>query len=406
TAPATKATPPFDSIDSADLTLRTSDCVDFQVHKAILAMVSPVFADMLALAQPPAGADARPVVDVSEDSGTLDALLRLCYPVAKPAPRGVHEVVPALAAAVKYDMAWPESVLREQLAQLAAQSPLQSWAIASRRGYEDVARIAAVALLRLTYTLTRPDLRKLVEKSGVSVPVFLEGVSAGDYFRLDKYLGSRSRDVSFLSPGPDVTPAEEPPQVSAPHAFTTDIPFPDVVCEAADGTQFLAHRAILSLHSPLLKACLSPAPRNVNPVLPPVAPSESLPEVRSKLTFDMESQTLSAILTIAYGGEDGIPADLTLLTATISACDKYKMASARSTAERLWRASATASPLSAYFVALHQESVPQAQAAAELVLRAPLKGRYVPLMEDAPSLAYHRLVTYFSKYTDVVKERL
>ena len=80
------AATPFDHL-LADVILRSSDNVDFRVFKLFLSLASPVFETMFGLPQPPEGAnpdegtdDGLPVVPVSEDSKTLDALLRFCYP--------------------------------------------------------------------------------------------------------------------------------------------------------------------------------------------------------------------------------------------------------------------------------------------------------------------------------------
>ncbi|OJT03115.1 hypothetical protein TRAPUB_6303 [Trametes pubescens] len=47
-----KASAPFDR-DDADLILRSSDNIDFHVHRIILTLASPVFAGMFTTPQPP-----------------------------------------------------------------------------------------------------------------------------------------------------------------------------------------------------------------------------------------------------------------------------------------------------------------------------------------------------------------
>ena len=80
------AASPFDH-PQADIILRSSDNIDFRVFKLFLSLASPVFETMFSLPQPSEGAnpneeikDGLPVVSVSEDSKTLEALLRFCYP--------------------------------------------------------------------------------------------------------------------------------------------------------------------------------------------------------------------------------------------------------------------------------------------------------------------------------------
>lgn len=99
---------PFTAPD-ADLILRSSapGPVEFRVHKCILAAASPFFAHMFELPQPRESctdAGGAPVVDVSEDAATLEALLRCVYPVARPAIAGFEALTAALEAAAKYDV--------------------------------------------------------------------------------------------------------------------------------------------------------------------------------------------------------------------------------------------------------------------------------------------------------------
>ncbi|THH14640.1 hypothetical protein EW146_g5718 [Bondarzewia mesenterica] len=77
--------PPFDDAD-ADVILRSSDHTDFRVYQIILVKASPFFRDMFSLPQPNAESpdserDGVPVIHVEEETTTLAALLRLCYPV-------------------------------------------------------------------------------------------------------------------------------------------------------------------------------------------------------------------------------------------------------------------------------------------------------------------------------------
>ncbi|EIN03879.1 hypothetical protein PUNSTDRAFT_19366, partial [Punctularia strigosozonata HHB-11173 SS5] len=100
---------PFDDVN-ADVILRSSDNVDFRVHKLILSLSSPFFRDMFTLPQAPL-ADAkddptdRPVVHMMEDHVTLDDILRLCYPLTSlTSIKNFDRVYSALSAGMKYDM--------------------------------------------------------------------------------------------------------------------------------------------------------------------------------------------------------------------------------------------------------------------------------------------------------------
>ena len=115
--------PPFDN-PAADIILRSSDGVNFHVHSIILAEASPVFADMLSIPQPAntmsrikskGVSEGKPIVNLSEESQTLDRLLRLCYPVRDPVLDTLSDVYPVLSAAMKYEMDAATALMREDL---------------------------------------------------------------------------------------------------------------------------------------------------------------------------------------------------------------------------------------------------------------------------------------------------
>ena len=82
---STYAAAPFDHA-KADIILRSSDNIDFRVFKLFLSLASPFFETLFDIPQPDEEngdqeiKDGLVVVPVTEDSKTLDALLRFCYP--------------------------------------------------------------------------------------------------------------------------------------------------------------------------------------------------------------------------------------------------------------------------------------------------------------------------------------
>jgi hypothetical protein len=95
------------NVPDASIIVRSSDQVDFRVHKSVLAMSSPFFEDLLSLPQPPDDelVDGLPVVQLSEGAGLLNCLVALLYPIRPPIKPGSYEKVFALLAACqKYDM--------------------------------------------------------------------------------------------------------------------------------------------------------------------------------------------------------------------------------------------------------------------------------------------------------------
>ena len=110
TTPPTAFRPPFDDAD-ADITLRSSDQVDFHVYKVILSKASPFFKDMFSLPQP-VGADnthnSHTVIDLLETSNTVATFLTAIYPILEPKMDGepsLSDHLAAIEAAKKYDMA-------------------------------------------------------------------------------------------------------------------------------------------------------------------------------------------------------------------------------------------------------------------------------------------------------------
>ncbi|KIJ65516.1 hypothetical protein HYDPIDRAFT_130726 [Hydnomerulius pinastri MD-312] len=75
------AASPFDHA-KADIILRSSDNIDFRIFKLFLSLASPFFESLFDIPQPIEESeeqeikDGLPIIPVSEDSKTLDALLR------------------------------------------------------------------------------------------------------------------------------------------------------------------------------------------------------------------------------------------------------------------------------------------------------------------------------------------
>ena len=92
--PTTPPLEPFRVLD-ANLVIRSSDLVDFRVHKGVLAMVSPLFKDTFSLPQPNDSevVDGLPMIRISEDSELLSCLVSILYPVPTVVPSSYEKVV-------------------------------------------------------------------------------------------------------------------------------------------------------------------------------------------------------------------------------------------------------------------------------------------------------------------------
>ena len=157
---STYAAAPFDHA-KADIILRSSDNIDFRVFKLFLSLASPFFETLFDIPQPAEEVgdqevkDGLAVVCVTEDSKTLDALLRFCYPCTladDPKMEVLQDAVDILEAARKYSLDVIETKARRAIANpkiLEAES-LRCFAIAYR------GRLREETLLAAKYTLSQP----------------------------------------------------------------------------------------------------------------------------------------------------------------------------------------------------------------------------------------------------------
>jgi hypothetical protein len=154
-----EAKAPFNNA-KADIILCSSDNVYFRVFRCMLAFTSPFFEAMFDLPQPRRNHsndeifDGLDVIQVSENSRTLDMLLRFCYPAAvkDPGLEGMNDVEEVLEAAMKYGMEDVEERVRKAMVvpSLLESNPVHMLAIACRFGLVQEAKAAARYSLRHT----------------------------------------------------------------------------------------------------------------------------------------------------------------------------------------------------------------------------------------------------------------
>ncbi|KAJ7208271.1 hypothetical protein GGX14DRAFT_365547 [Mycena pura] len=179
-------THPFSETAGADAILRSSDGVDFYVHRVILSLVSPVFETMFGLPQPESS-PAIPVIDMQESSAALDLALRFFYPAAQPNVATLEKLQEVLEVVMKYDMQCVVPMVKQHLEKYQSSRPLAVYAIAFRHRWKDVAAAAAKESLKY-------PLRSL----NTEAPAELEGVTAIGYHELLHY-HSRCADAARLT---------------------------------------------------------------------------------------------------------------------------------------------------------------------------------------------------------------
>lgn len=166
---------PFDVAD-AEVSIVTSDDVEFRVSKDIIQLSSSVFSSQLT-ALPPS---APKVISVSEPSRTLSVLLEICYPTPNPDVTNLHDIVDALTAADKYEMLGASQVLRSALTALKdvpSEDPVLLYFIACRFGMRELAVTAARRTLR----------SEIMQLSTPVSDLDALGVSGGCFYRLLDY---------------------------------------------------------------------------------------------------------------------------------------------------------------------------------------------------------------------------
>ncbi|KAH9066069.1 hypothetical protein EDB83DRAFT_2291529 [Lactarius deliciosus] len=104
-------------VPDANIIIRSSDKVNFRVHKSLLSMSSPFFSDLLSLPQPPDDelVDGLPVIQLSEDADLLNSLVSLLYPISPYIPGSCEHAFALLAACQKYDMISIQSYIRAEI---------------------------------------------------------------------------------------------------------------------------------------------------------------------------------------------------------------------------------------------------------------------------------------------------
>ncbi|TCD63993.1 hypothetical protein EIP91_004695 [Steccherinum ochraceum] len=138
-----------------DVVLSASDGMSFKVHAVVLKTTSGWFNTLLTLPQAP-DAFANPIrplesLHVSEESSVLLALLQIICGLAVPDIPTIDLAEAILAAAEKYDMPGPISLIRKLIMHppIISSFPLRVYSLACKWGWQAEAREASTHTLRL-----------------------------------------------------------------------------------------------------------------------------------------------------------------------------------------------------------------------------------------------------------------
>jgi len=167
---------PFDRGDS-DVTIRSCDHVDFQVHKAVLGIASAAFEGMFTAPGP--SPQVKQVIDLTENSKTLLHLLSVIYTKDPLVPDTLEDALSLLSACQKYQMDFTATHIRALIRArtpplFTAENCFRAYGIASRYHLEEE------ALLSARLTLERPMTFEVCGED-------LRFISGADLFRLYGY---------------------------------------------------------------------------------------------------------------------------------------------------------------------------------------------------------------------------
>ncbi|KAI0751810.1 hypothetical protein C8Q80DRAFT_1268991 [Daedaleopsis nitida] len=415
------ASHPFNRPD-ADVVLQSTDGVEFRVRSHILVEASPVLERVIS--EPshlPRAGGAALAINFDADSSTLDALLRMCYPIRKGrVARAVDECLSALRTAMAYEMELPVEALEDELVAVArrgAPHALKVWAGACRLRLESLARRAAECLF---------GDGPLDVALGSLAPADFDGLTAGDVFRLRKYRRVRGQvgpDFSLLPPLPplqaampleiDVSPEMDVPPEQWPVDEDPIVPgmgpHLDFRCVSSDGVRFAVNREAVSNASAYIKHVISESLERTCASGKKMKNSRLL--IPSSISLEETSTVLSPLLSLccSQGESRNYPTTPAELLSLLSAAERLSMNAIAQDLRARWDVIAKENPLRAYFSAVRERGQEErARLAARYALGIALDQQYLPEMdtEQCPALPYLRLANYYDACRGAAKNLL
>jgi len=361
---------------NADIILHTSDDVHFYVHLVVLGLTSGFFEGMEKLPQP-AGGSERAILLVSEDSATLDALLRFMYPCDKPAINDVMRIGDVLRAAVKYQVDDVVKQLKKQLSMF--DDPLHVFTVACLADLEDLAYQAAVEWCQ--------DGAFDLEDTYVQE---MEALPAGTYFRLLYFCDAFNRGDDIAEhyrftrpPSASASPPEPSAAFVVPSPFDRPSAHANIVIRSDDKFYFYVNEAILTLFPSKLASLLHDARDG----------SRKSRDGYHVLDLPEGAAVLLPLLQLMYPGPSPQLHDWELLTAVLETAYKYELVRAAELAKSAWTKEIKTEPVRSYFVAVEHAWAAEARLAAKCAVLCP-EDKYYPEMELVSASRYDRFLRY------------
>ena len=413
------ASPPFDEV-SANVIIRSSDNVDFYVMKYILSLASPFFKAMFSLSQQSpeepatsttANVKGRETVPVTEDSKTIDTLLRLCYPQDDGLSFDLPLTEKVLGAALKYEMTKATRLTKTTLRNFIHKSPLDVYVVSSRLRIEEEARLAAQGWKSTMSANPVQTVRFEDTMAGAIFRGTITTLNAGAYYRLLYYLhgGAKSESMRFVDGGDPAVDTTRSAQTDKPHKSVSpssgmclhDAIGADTVLVSHDGVKFPVHSAVLHVASAggLLVSSSSEAQAITNSDT-----THSLP----KSTISIHSKTLAELLRLCYPFERVDVTNLSLMTSVYAAATKWNIPKVMSAIRAEFKEAIPRhnNPLSLYFVAVMQGWNVESRAIAGMIAQRGIQYSYTLEMENVPAIVYHNLLRFCDDFSVKARDKL
>ncbi|KAF8988933.1 hypothetical protein BDQ17DRAFT_1314549 [Cyathus striatus] len=382
------ASVPFND-EKADLILHSSDGVHFYVHKVILSIASNFFRDMLSLPQlvKIEDHDLKPSpLEVSEDSCTMDALLRFCYPVRDP----VVDELP-VAANLKYQMNVVAETITETFKKFITSSPLKVYGLACRPGISDesLARLAAQEWMKQKASWVASFTVNWEETSiGESFDIeFMGSTTAGQLYRLLCCIRTRKLPRKLLTnddPIAGTTSKKNDPAMDATHFSDGDI-----IIRSKDGVDFRACRSVLEVISNKLLSSMETGVQIQHQDSGKSSVHVYILPEHSSIIYKLLEICDPMAMFSAY--EVG---DANLMHGLSQVAMKYDVPRVISFIKLWWANLVKLNPVQSYFLAVRCGWEEQARQAARKTVYSSIDGVYTPEMEHESARSYYNLMKY------------
>lgn len=191
----------FQPPSGGDITLKSSDGTIFVAHSMLLALASPIFADMFAGAKTAASGPPATLIpdtiELAEDAEAVSLMLAFIYPVIRPTIDTLGLLEKAMAVAHKYEIDVLLKTLdqcRSENRKLVRLDPLRVFRLASDYGLRDTQALAAKLIGPAQYDMLTPEgiVQFAKEFPGSAHIIGLAGVQGARYKILETLFAETS----------------------------------------------------------------------------------------------------------------------------------------------------------------------------------------------------------------------